>query len=232
MYGNRRKALLVSAVLVGGTMLVTACQDTDSGAARKSSSAAPTGQAVAPSDSDSSTTGGDQGGGKGSTGNNSSGGQGAASGSGSGPGEKGKAGKAGTCRTDELKITATDNTIAGDPDGTVTVQLKNGGGRDCAMSGYAGVDLRTSAGTLSAKRTGERANPVMLKSGQSVAFGINYPINDSGGSGVRVTALLVTPPNETKTVTLPWPGAGTLPVTEGGGSPVRVGPVGNAGQGG
>jgi hypothetical protein len=130
-----------------------------------------------------------------------------------------------------LQITATDNTIDGDPDGTVTVRLKNRGGQDCAISGYAGVDLKTSAGSLSAKRTGEKANPAILKNGRSTAFGINYPLNKSGGSGVRVTGLLVTPPNETKTVTLAWPGAGTLPVTEGSGSPVKVGPVGNAGQG-
>ncbi|MEU2915663.1 hypothetical protein ACWCQ0_19540 [Streptomyces massasporeus] len=29
MSGNRRKAFLVSAVLVGGALLMTACQDTD-----------------------------------------------------------------------------------------------------------------------------------------------------------------------------------------------------------
>ena len=44
--------------------------------------------------------------------------------------------------------------------------------------------------------------------------------------------LVVTPPDETKSVSLQWPGAATLPVTEGGGSPVRVGPIGSAGQGG
>ncbi|MFG1666224.1 DUF4232 domain-containing protein [Streptomyces sp. Y7] len=42
MFGNRRKALLVSAALVGGAMLMTACQDkdaaTDTGAAKGSSS--------------------------------------------------------------------------------------------------------------------------------------------------------------------------------------------------
>jgi hypothetical protein len=42
----------------------------------------------------------------------------------------------------------------------------------------------------------------------------------------------VTPPGETKTVTFDWPGAATLPVTDGSGSPVKVGPAGNAGQGG
>lgn len=226
MSGNRRKAILVSAVLVGGAMLMTACQDTDSDSAgaQKSSAAAPTaGKTDNPAGS--SATGGTQGGGNNSAGK-SPGGQATSAGSGSG-----QSGKAGRCRTDALKITAADNTISGDPDGTVTVRLKNTGGQDCAMSGYAGVDLKTSAGSLSAKRSGEQANPVVLKSGQSVAFGINYPVNKSGGSGIRVTALLVTPPNETKTVTLPWPGTGTLPVTEGGGSPVKVGPVGNAGQG-
>ncbi|WP_330461507.1 DUF4232 domain-containing protein [Streptomyces sp. NBC_00820] len=232
MSGNRRKVFLLSAVLVGGAMLMTACQDADSGAAQSSSSATPAGNAVTPSGkaatpSDSSATGG----GQGTATGKSSGGQGTAAGTGST--ESGsKNGKVDRCHTDDLKITAADNTIAGDPDGTVTVQMKNGGGQACAMSGYAGVDLKTNAGALSAQRNGERATSIVLKSGQSVAFGINYPVNRSGGSGVRVTALLVTPPNETKTVTLPWPGAGTLPVTDGSGSPVKVGPVGNAGQGG
>ncbi|MFF2812201.1 DUF4232 domain-containing protein [Streptomyces sp. NPDC058000] len=220
MSGARRKAFLVSAALAGCAMLMTACQDTNSGAAPDSSSA----------------TGGDQGGGKDSAGKDSagkssggksSGGQGTVAGTGSN--ENGKVGK---CRTDELEVTAKDSTITGDPDGTVAVQLKNGGGRDCAMSGYAGVDLKTSAGSLSAKRTGEKATPILLKDGKSVYFGIHYPVNKSGGSGVRITGLVVTPPNETKSVTLAWPGAGTLPVTEGTDSPVKVGPLGSAGQGG
>ncbi|MET9661087.1 DUF4232 domain-containing protein, partial [Streptomyces sp. NPDC006510] len=58
------------------------------------------------------------------------------------------------------------------------------------------------------------------------------PINTSGGSGVRVTGLVVTPPDETKSVTLDWPGADSLPVTDGAGSQVKVGPMGSAGQGG
>ncbi|MFJ8006565.1 DUF4232 domain-containing protein [Streptomyces fagopyri] len=252
MSGNRRTAFLVSAVLVGGAMLMTACQDSDTGAGQSSSSGTTAGKADTPSGS--SATGGGQGGGSDSTGTDatgtdatgtdatgtdatgkgsggkSSGGQGTAAGTGSSG--NGEAGKPGKCRTDELEITAADNTIAGDPDGTVTVRLKNGGGRDCAISGYAGVDLKTGAGSLSAKRTGQQATSVILRSGRSVAFGINYPVNRSGGSGVRVTGLLVTPPDETKTVTLGWPGAATLPVTDGAGSPVKVGPVGGAGQGG
>ncbi|MFH9473852.1 hypothetical protein ACH4L7_08370 [Streptomyces anulatus] len=37
MFGKRRKAFLVSAALVGGTLLMTACQDTEDGAAPSSS---------------------------------------------------------------------------------------------------------------------------------------------------------------------------------------------------
>ncbi|MGW2812516.1 DUF4232 domain-containing protein [Streptomyces sp. NPDC001415] len=225
MSGNRRKAFLVSAVLVGGAMLMTACQDTDAdaGAAQGSSSATPGGKEA--TSSGSTATGGSQGGGKDSAGK-SSGGQGAAAGTGSGGN-----GKSGNCRTADLKITASDSSISGDPEGTVAVTLKNTGGHDCAISGFAGVDLKTNAGSLSAKRTAQKPSPGVLKSGKSVSFGITYPLNKTGGSGVRITGLLVTPPNETKTVTLAWPGAASLPATDGADSPVKVGPIGSAGQG-
>ncbi|MFE3627264.1 DUF4232 domain-containing protein [Streptomyces goshikiensis] len=60
MSGNRRKAFLVSAALIGGAMLMTACQDseatTDTGAAPGSSSAAPAGKAGSPSGSPAPAT--------------------------------------------------------------------------------------------------------------------------------------------------------------------------------
>ncbi|MFJ8040830.1 DUF4232 domain-containing protein [Kitasatospora sp. NPDC096147] len=141
-------------------------------------------------------------------------------------------GKAAKCLTTDLTVTAADRTIDGDGDRTVVVELKNRSGRDCTIAGYAGVDLKTSAGALSAKRSGEPVVAGVLASGKSTYFGITYPANTSGGSGVRITGLVVTPPDETHPVTLAWPGAGSLPVTEDGGSPVKVGPVGSAGQGG
>ncbi|WP_328495425.1 DUF4232 domain-containing protein [Streptomyces sp. NBC_00414] len=68
MSGNRRKAFLVSAVVVGSALLMTACQDTDkdsdTGAGKKpSSSAGSTGDAGSPSGT--STPGSDQAPGKG-----------------------------------------------------------------------------------------------------------------------------------------------------------------------
>ncbi|MBP2579636.1 hypothetical protein J3A78_000114 [Streptomyces sp. PvR006] len=101
-------------------------------------------------------------------------------------------------------------------------------GRWCVKEGKG----RVGRCTLSAQRTGAQGTSVTLKSGKSVAFAISCPVHKTGGSGIRITGLLVTPPNETKTVTLAWPGAATLPVTEGPGSRVKVGPIGSAGQGG
>lgn len=143
-----------------------------------------------------------------------------------GTGGSNTGGEAATCRSGALEITASDTTVGGDPDGMVTVRLTNGGGRDCVISGYAGVGLRTGEGPLSAKRSGESGesgergdggewtSADVLRDGESAEFSITYPLNASGGSGVRVTGLLVTVPDETKTVTLDWPGAATLPATE------------------
>ncbi|KIF69290.1 hypothetical protein HY68_12920 [Streptomyces sp. AcH 505] len=210
--------LTFAALAVVAGLSLTACQSDDDSAGQSapSSAASNTPSADSGSGSDSS----DQGGGSDAAGNDSG-----ASGSNA-------SSKVGKCRTDDLEITATDNTIDGDTDATVAVELKNGSGRDCVISGYAGVDLKTNAGSLSAKRTGQETTSAVLKDGKSTAFPISYPFNKSGGSGIRITGLVVTPPDETKSVTLDWPGEAALPVTEGAGSPVRIGPVGSAGQGG
>ncbi|WP_435971508.1 DUF4232 domain-containing protein [Streptomyces sp. Qhu_M48] len=236
------KLTFAAALAVAAGLSLTACGgDGGTGKGSAPATSAPsapsapsaTASAAGGADADGSDQGGGQSsGGKGSGGKSSggkrSGGKGAAAaGTGSGGSEE-----TGRCRTDELEVTAMDHTIEGDLDGTVAVQLRNRGSGECVVSGYAGVDLKTAAGPLSAKRTGEPGTSVTLRSGESVAFGVSYPLNRTGGSGVRVTGLLVTPPNETRTVTLDWPGAATLPVTEGPGSPVKVGPVGSAGQGG
>ncbi|TGB16024.1 DUF4232 domain-containing protein [Streptomyces sp. MZ04] len=231
---TRRRTLRVAAAALGvaASLSLTACNDDDvtgqgdpSPAATASSSSG--GSGTGGSEQGGSGSGGSEQGGGNDSGGKSSGGQGTDAGTGSN--EDGKIGK---CRTDELDITAMDSTIDGDTDGTVAVTLDNGGGRDCALSGFAGVDLKTSEGALSAQRSGQPADRMILKDGESVSFGINYPMNDSGGSGVSVTGLVVTPPGETKSVSLEWPGAKTLPVTDGSGSPVKVGPIGSAGQGG
>ncbi|MFC8392799.1 DUF4232 domain-containing protein [Streptomyces sp. NPDC057238] len=216
----RVNKLTIAALAVVAGLSLTACQNDDLAADQgdSSSSSSSTGGSAQDSAKDSA---------KDSAGKETEGGQGTSAGTGSG--EDSEIGK---CRTDELEVTAVDHSTEGDPEGMVAVEFTNGGGRDCAMSGYAGVDLKTNAGSLSAERTGEEAPSIVLKDGDSVAFAVSYPVNDSGGSGVRITGLVVTPPNETKSVTLDWPGAASLPVTDGSGTPVKVGPIGSAGQGG
>ncbi|MFG2256865.1 DUF4232 domain-containing protein [Streptomyces mirabilis] len=228
----RVHTLTFAALAVAAGLSLTACQNDNAGTGQSDPSSPST---VSSSGGGSDSGSSDQGGAKNSAGTSSatnsgatsSGGTGTAAGTGSNANAK-----VGKCRTDELEITAKDNTIDGDPDGTVVVTLTNHSGRDCTVSGYAGVDLKTNAGSLSAKRTGQQAGSAILKNGKSTYFPVNYPFNKSGGSGVRITGLVVTPPDETKSVTLNWPGAATLPVTDGSGSPVKVGPVGSAGQGG
>lgn len=206
--------LTIAALAVVAGLSLTACENgADIAADPKPATSAPTANGDAGQERGQEQGQGQEGGTVAGTGNN----------------EDGKTDK---CRTDELDVTATNATIDGDTDGTVAVTFTNGGGRDCAISGYAGVDLKTSAGSLSAERTGEAAPSVVLKDGEKVSFAVVYPVNDSGGSGVRITGLVVTPPDETKSVTLDWPGAGSLPVTDGSGTPVKVGPIGSAGQGG
>ncbi|MEU6769466.1 DUF4232 domain-containing protein [Streptomyces sp. NPDC046853] len=223
---HTRKAVAAVIGLVAALSL-TACNGDDNASSETGSK--PTASADQGGGGSDTDTGSDAGGtGEGSTGGEGSDGgdaRGDAQGTAAGTGDNSN-GKVGICRTDELEVNATDNTTD-KTEGVVTVVFKNGGGRDCSMKGYAGVDLTASTGdTLSVDRNGEQAVPGVLKDGDSAAFNITFPYNNSGGSGVRIKSLVVTPPNETKHVTLDWP-AGTLPVSDGEGAvKLEISPVG------
>ncbi|MEU9098905.1 DUF4232 domain-containing protein [Streptomyces sp. NPDC048361] len=231
----RVRKLTFAALAVAAGLSLTACQS-DDGSTQSDPPAASNASSAGGGSDSGSGTGTDQGSGKntggtgGSSGTGSTGGKATSAGAGS-SGSGGSAKGVAKCRTLDLNITAKDATVGGDAERTVAVEFMNSSGHDCMVSGFAGVDLKTNSGTVSAKRTGAPATPYTLKHGKSVYFGITYPANDSGGSGVRITGLVVTPPGETKPATLPWPGAASLPVTEDGGSQVKVGPMGSAGQG-
>ncbi|MCX0244809.1 DUF4232 domain-containing protein [Streptomyces drozdowiczii] len=209
----RSHRITFAALAVAAGLSLTACQNDDDAAQTDPSPVATS----SPSRSSADSGGSDAG----------AGGEDADAGAGSDA-----SGQAAKCRTDGLKITAIDNFIDGDPRGTVAVEMENTGGRDCVVAGFAGVDLKTDSGSISADRKGAPGDPYVLKNGKKIAFSVTYPLNETGGSGVRITGLVVTPPNETKSVTLAWPGKPSLPVTDGSGEPVRVGPIGSAGQGG
>ncbi|MFD0023108.1 DUF4232 domain-containing protein [Streptomyces sp. NPDC058382] len=225
----RARKLTFAALALAAGLSLTACQNDDEAVGQTDPAANSSAPAASSSDGGSNSSGSDQVGAKDSARSKTGG----SSSVGSASGGSGPAAKTGKCTTDGLKITAKNTFIDGDPDGNIAVELTNTSGSDCVISGFAGVDLKTSAGTISATRKGKADAPYTLKNGKEIDFYVSYPLNKTGGSGVSITGLVVTPPNETKSVTLAWPGESSLPAGDSdNGGQVLVGPVGSAGQGG
>lgn len=189
-------------VFVGAILVVAGCSSTGSSAATSAS--------VAPTDTSAASAAA------------SSPAAGTAQGSVSGSGSSG-----GQCLTSDLSITATG--VTGQSESRVDVTFTNNGGSACSLYGYPGVDLKTNDGTMSVPRkSGATKTQVTLTPGQHTVAVVEYPANNSGGTGVGITSMVVTPPNETHPVTVSWPG-GSLPVTDGSSSqPMDVSPVGSA----
>ncbi|NEB74230.1 DUF4232 domain-containing protein [Streptomyces sp. SID14478] len=219
----RVQQLTFAALALAAGISLSACQNNDSDSAQDSQPPA----SSAPSDSSASSNASDPTSGSPQDDGTGSGGQEASAGK--PPAQSGGTGK---CRTDNLTFTAVDSAGGGDEDnGFVALGLTNHGSTPCILSGFAGVDLTTNGGPISAAREGQPATPVTLRVGKEIDFGLTYPLNKTGGSGVRITGMLVTPPGETKPAHVNWPGAASLPASDTS-SAVRVGPIGSAGQGG
>ncbi|MFJ6516778.1 DUF4232 domain-containing protein [Streptomyces filamentosus] len=223
-HSRKRTATIGAALTAVLTLALTACNGDDSASdGARTSPAASTDKAGGTS----GTGGADQSAGSGTGGSAPSTGRstgGSAPSAGSSTGDTG-GGKVDMCRSGVLDAAAADNTTD-QTDGVVTVTFKNVSGSDCRINGFAGVDIKTSLGdTFSVDRNGEQPVPQVLKEGEIAAFNITFPVNDSGGTGVKLTDMVVTPPNETEPFTLTWP-AGTLAVTDGeDGGKMEISPV-------
>ncbi|MFG2114487.1 DUF4232 domain-containing protein [Streptomyces sp. NPDC048718] len=218
-HSRKRTAAIGAALTAVLTLALTACNG-DSGALG-STQAGPTASA-----DKAGGTGGagkaDQSAGIGT----GTGGSDQSAGAGTGTGTGGNSGgKVDMCRSGVLDATAANNTTD-ETNGVVTVTFKNFGSADCRISGFPGVDIKTSLGdTVSVDRNGEQAVPQILQEGDTAAFNITFPVNNTGGTGVKLTDLVVTPPNETEPFTLRWP-AGTLAATDGeDGGKMEISPV-------
>ncbi|MDJ1138596.1 DUF4232 domain-containing protein [Streptomyces iconiensis] len=132
----------------------------------------------------------------------------------------------GTCKTENLRMRASH----GMGEGTLLVSLKNTG-EACSLKGFPGVDLKADSGPggISANRSKLAAPGVALQSGKETRFTLHYPRNDSGGSGVDITRLVVTPPNETHSKALTIDPI-NIPVSDHSTSDVTVDPVGTGKQ--
>ncbi|WP_428814629.1 DUF4232 domain-containing protein [Streptomyces albus subsp. chlorinus] len=140
---------------------------------------------------------------------------------GSGSGSDGGTSGSSSCKTSDLAF----STSHGMAEGSLLVNIKNVGSSSCDLTGFPGADLEGDAGPVIAARNGEAPPPVHVAPGEETRFTLTYPPNDSGGSGATFNTLVVTPPNQTESRTLPV--SINMSVTESPSSPgVRVGPVG------
>ncbi|TWV33477.1 DUF4232 domain-containing protein [Streptomyces misionensis] len=129
----------------------------------------------------------------------------------SGNGTTTTGGRIAFCRTANLAIDAAD--AAPDPhSGRIDITMVNRGSTTCSATGFAGVDIKDADHTSSPIERGPAQPRVtILKPGDAAVFDIAYDIDNSGNSLTSPTDILVTPPNETHTVSLPWPaGAGSV----------------------
>ncbi|MFC8259694.1 DUF4232 domain-containing protein [Streptomyces sp. NPDC057291] len=189
MSGSRRKAFLVSAVLVGGAMLMTACQDsdaaTDTGAAQGSSSATPAGSAVTPSGS--STAGSNQGTGKGSdaTGKGTADGGGSGSGADTVNGEREPVGQ--SCGANDISWSTRSETQAG---GYILIIAKANSGITCYLPAALPTVAFGSDGTEAGPAEQTAGKQIKLSGSTTAYAGVN-PKTTSGNGGKELDSIIV-----------------------------------------
>ncbi|MGW8557067.1 DUF4232 domain-containing protein [Streptomyces tubercidicus] len=129
-----------------------------------------------------------------------------------------KSGKAGSgaqrCHTSGLKAAfATGEDAVPDEDGTSTasVVLTNKGSSSCVIGGFAGVDFTSENGgeRWSLARSSAKHGSITLAPGDSTDFTINVAMTKEDTGFYQPARAEVTPPNETKSITIEWP-FGTL----------------------
>lgn len=215
-----RKISAVALVALAAGLSLTACgnDDTDSPSAGAGSSVStPTATQDSAGSSPTAAPRGDASANGQGTAATSDSGKGASDGSGA-SGGSGTANSA--CQTANLSFSSS----FGMAEGEVLINLTNTGAGTCTMHGFPGVDLKGRDGTVSAERSHVTAPDVTLRSGEATRFTLHFPPNNSGGSGVTFTSLVVTPPNETHSHTLPL--TINIPATDGSGPAITVDPVG------
>ncbi|PWI07034.1 hypothetical protein DIZ27_30180 [Streptomyces sp. NWU339] len=187
MFGNRRKALLVSVALVGGAMLMTACQDsdaaTDTGAAPGSSSATPAGDAVTPSGS--STAGGDQGTGKGSDAPGKGTADGAGSGADTGNGKREPVEQ--SCGANDISWSTRSETQAG---GYILIIAKAKPGITCYLPAALPTVAFGSDGTQAGPAEQAVGEQIKLSGSTTAYAGVN-PKTTNGNGGKELDSIIV-----------------------------------------
>ncbi|MFJ8673471.1 DUF4232 domain-containing protein [Streptomyces sp. NPDC093589] len=215
---RRRTLRIAAAALTAAAGLsLTACSGSDI-TETKPAAHADTGKAAAESSGAGSATGeqgadaqpgpGAKDGAKAGASGKQSGGAQAAAGGGGGAGSSVE-----RCHTSGLKASfATGGDAAPDPDAdgatTTSIVLTNKGGSTCKIGGFPGVDLKTEngGGVWSLQRSSAKSHgAITLKPGDSTNFTINLALTKEEEGFWQPAFAVVTPPNETTSLTLDWP---------------------------
>lgn len=187
MSGNRRKAFLVSAALVCGAMLMTACQDTDTdtdtGAAQGSASATPAGDAATPSGS--STTGSGQGTDKGSDATGTGSEDGAGSGVDTGNGEREPVRQ--SCGANDISWSTRSETQGG---GYILIIAKAKSGITCILPAALPTVAFGSDGTEAGPAEQAVGEQITLSGSTTAYAGVN-PKSTSGNGGKELDSIIV-----------------------------------------
>ncbi|MFD7541975.1 DUF4232 domain-containing protein [Streptomyces sp. NPDC059819] len=135
------------------------------------------------------------------------------------------------CRTAQLAFAVAPGSGAQSKgsQGAVTVTLTNKGAKSCVMKGYPGVDLVGGPTRWSLTRqTSESPSTVTVRPGATTTFVIFYlPFDKGDGQEFRPKSIVITPPDETHSHSLPWTYSSVL-LQDGATHPgTYVGPVGS-----
>ncbi|MCZ4604813.1 DUF4232 domain-containing protein [Streptomyces sp. Lzd4kr] len=207
MFGNRRKALLVSAALVGGAMLMTACQDSDAtkdtGAA-KGSSSSPGKAGDSGSSSGSSSTGG----GKDTAKGNGGSGKGTDDGAGSGvdTGNGGREQVEQSCGANDISWSTRSETQAG---GYILVIAKAKPGITCYLPAELPTVAFGSDGTQAGPAEQSVGEQIKLSGSTAAYAGVNPKSTDTDGGKELDSIIVAVGDNDPDPVSLP---VGTITV--------------------
>ncbi|MET9917145.1 DUF4232 domain-containing protein [Streptomyces sp. NPDC006435] len=190
MSGNRRKAFLVSAVLVGGAMLMTACQDseatTDTDAARGSSSASATPSGPSAGSDDQGT---EKGSGKGADKGSGTAGKGTGGGDGSGAdtgnGERQPVGQ--VCGANDISWSTRSETQAG---GYVLITAKAKPGITCVLPAALPTVAFGSDGTEAGPAEQAVGEQITLSGSTTAYAGVNPKTTGEDG-GKELDSIIV-----------------------------------------
>ncbi|MFF7488618.1 DUF4232 domain-containing protein [Streptomyces luteogriseus] len=190
MSGNRRKAFLVSAALVGGALLMTACQDTDTGASQGSPSASgaaatPSGSSAAGGGKGTGAAGGDSsaaGKGSGATGGTE---DGAGSGADTGNGKREPVGQ--SCGANDISWNARSETQAG---GYILISAKAKPGITCVLPAALPTVAFGSDGTEAGPAEQAVGEQITLSGNTTAYAGVN-PKSADGDGGKELDSIIV-----------------------------------------